>query len=30
VAQFIGDYNMFDGVVIDDSTVSFLGKENKF
>ena len=30
VAQFIGDYNMFDGVIIDDSTVSFLGKENKF
>lgn len=30
VAQFIGDYNIFDGKVVDDSTVVFLGKENKF
>ncbi|MGL5732856.1 MAG: ABC transporter ATP-binding protein [Metamycoplasmataceae bacterium] len=30
VAQFIGDYNMFDGKIVDDSTVSFLGKEYKF
>ena len=30
VAQFIGDYNMFDGIIVDDSTVSFLDKENKF
>lgn len=30
VAQFIGDYNIFDGTVIDDSTVLFLGKKNKF
>ncbi|MGL5205386.1 MAG: ABC transporter ATP-binding protein [Metamycoplasmataceae bacterium] len=30
VAQFIGDYNMFDGKIIDDSTVLFLGEEYKF
>ncbi|MGL5204625.1 MAG: ABC transporter ATP-binding protein [Metamycoplasmataceae bacterium] len=30
VAQFIGDYNMFDGKIVDDSSVSFLGKEYKF
>lgn len=30
VAQFIGDYNIFKGEIIDDSTVLFLGKKNKF
>ncbi len=30
VAQFIGDYNMFDGIIVDDSTVTFLNKEHKF
>ncbi|MDK2819878.1 MAG: ABC transporter ATP-binding protein [Mycoplasmataceae bacterium] len=30
VAQFIGDYNIFEGEIIDDSTVMFLGKKNKF
>lgn len=30
VAQFIGDYNIFEGTVIDESTVIFLGKKSKF
>ncbi len=30
VAEFIGDYNIFSGIIIDDSTVVFLDKKNKF
>ena len=30
VAEFIGDYNIFEGEIIDDSTVLFLGNKNKF
>ncbi len=30
VAQFIGDYNIFEGTIINSSTVLFLGKKNKF